>query len=439
MIFLVKVIKFGGTSLCSPHAFKRVKTVCVGQKGTKFVVVSAPGKRFKDDVKVTDLLFLTWAHRQYGGQYTQILATVKQRFTAIRDALKIDYDLDGAFSEIQSKIKNGCSQAYLVSRGEYLCGKLLSIYLGYGFIDSKDFLIFDREGSVSFEKSYEAFQRLFKDKNTVVPGFYGSYSNGEMALLERDGSNETGGFLARFLEADAYDIRSDVSGIMSANPDIVANPRLIRSLSFSELNSLDYLNAKVISPSAVWMLEGSKTKIRVLNTFKRSSGTTIGKATKNQKMPIAIGGKGGFISLTADFTQKYDLLLAVKNLTELFIDLSIEPESLLLDERTLRLTLSKKITEGQICDVEKLLKDQSGLKGLSTDKNFAIVSIVGHNFCNKNTALQRVVDLTRSLGVRVKWIRYSADKSAVILGVEEKLLKKTISGLYNGLMIKNVE
>ncbi|MBP5372915.1 MAG: aspartate kinase, partial [Clostridia bacterium] len=235
MLKMIKVAKFGGTSVASAKTFKMIKDIVLKDERRKVVVVSAPGKREKDDSKVTDLLYLLNAHINYGVDYSGIFNLIKERYIAIRNDLGVEIDLESEFDEIENNVKKGFGEEYLVSRGEYLCAKLMAAYLGFEFVDAEKLFFFDYYGRIDEKKTDSAISAVKVGKGIVVPGFYGVYPNGLVKLFSRGGSDITGALLARGLNASLYENWTDVSGIMMTDPIIVDNPKRIEEITYEEL------------------------------------------------------------------------------------------------------------------------------------------------------------------------------------------------------------
>ena len=201
---MLKVVKFGGSSLASAEQFARVKAIVEADSSRKVVVVSAPGKRFSGDTKVTDLLYICHAHIKYNAPFEDVFEDIAGRYREIAAGCGLKQDLDAEFASVKEFIQKAPSPDAIVSRGEYLNAKLMAEYLGYTFIDSKDWLCFSYDGKVDFEKSYAALKSLFAmAKCVVLPGFYGALPDGEIKTFTRGGSDVTGAIAAAALDADA--------------------------------------------------------------------------------------------------------------------------------------------------------------------------------------------------------------------------------------------
>ena len=245
---MLKVAKFGGSSMADAGQYQKVRDIIMRDPARKIVVVSAAGKRFSGDHKLTDLLYLCHAHLQYGVDCGGVFDMIRGRYLEIRDALSLDLDLESDFAALREKMDRGISQDELVSRGEYFSAKLMASFLGYAFIDSADWLRFNLDGSIDQEASYPLLRELAADKCAVIPGFYGTMPDGQIRTLTRGGSDITGALAAAALDADVYENWTDVSGILMADPRIVADAQTIRRM-MAEDKSLRYRDFVILTRS----------------------------------------------------------------------------------------------------------------------------------------------------------------------------------------------
>ena len=230
---MLKVLKFGGSSMADAKQFEKVKSIVQADPARRVVIVSAAGKRFSDDHKLTDLLYLCYAHLKYGVSCDSVFHMIRSRYIEIRDHLELNTDLETEFDALRRKMDAGISQDELVSRGEYCAAKLMADYLGYDFLDSELWLKFNRDGTVDQEASYQALIHAASGRKVVIPGFYGVMPDGHIRTFSRGGSDITGALAAAALGADVYENWTDVSGILMADPRIVDDPEPTRQAEIS--------------------------------------------------------------------------------------------------------------------------------------------------------------------------------------------------------------
>lgn len=274
---MLKVLKFGGSSMADAKQFEKVKSIVQADPARRVVIVSAAGKRFSDDHKLTDLLYLCYAHLKYGVSCDTVFDMIRSRYMEIRDDLGLKTDLETEFAALRKKMDAGISQDELVSRGEYFAARLMADYLGYDFLDSELWLKFNLDGTVDQEKSYEILARAASGRRVVIPGFYGTMPDGSIKTFTRGGSDITGALAAAALDADVYENWTDVPGILTADPRIVKNPAPIASLSYPELQLLSGAGTQVLHESAVAPVRAAQIPLQILSTFAPElPGTRIG-------------------------------------------------------------------------------------------------------------------------------------------------------------------
>lgn len=272
---MLKVLKFGGSSMADAKQFEKVKKIVLSDPSRRVVVVSAAGKRFRDDHKLTDLLYLCYAHLQYGVNCDGVYEMITNRYLEIRDDLKLSTDLEEEFAELRQKIDKDITQDELVSRGEYFAAKLMADYLGFTFVDSKDWLVFRYDGTVDQEVSYANLRGLAAGKNVVIPGFYGAMPDGRIKTFTRGGSDITGALAAAALDADVYENWTDVSGILMADPRIVDNPKPIERVTYNELRELSFIGAQVMHEMTIFPVREKNIPLNIRNTNDPSHPGTL--------------------------------------------------------------------------------------------------------------------------------------------------------------------
>ena len=187
-----KVVKFGGSSLASAEQFKKVGNIIMSDPDRKYVIPSAPGKRFTKDTKVTDLLYRCYEGAVSGEDFSETLNQIKERYNEIIQGLGLDLSLDDEFSVIETSFKNKEGKDYAASRGEYLNGIIMAKYLDYEFVDPVNYIFFSENGRLNQEKTYKNLgKKLAKTERAVIPGFYGCGVDGKVQTFSRGGSDVT--------------------------------------------------------------------------------------------------------------------------------------------------------------------------------------------------------------------------------------------------------
>lgn len=327
----VKVAKFGGSSVADAIQIKKIKDIVERDDGRKLIVVSAPGKRFEQDSKITDLLYSCIMHRDHNLPFDQLFQVIYDRYTAV--AVSLSENLAGILKDEFEKIKNdlaqGADKDYIVSRGEYLNGKLIAAYLGYDFIDASNVIKFDQKGKFLDEETNNILKEtLVNHEKAVVPGFYGAKPDGSIQTFSRGGSDITGALIARAVKADVYENWTDVSGFLMADPRIVKNPKPIKTISYKELRELSYMGASVLHEDAIYPARIENIPINIRNTNEpEEKGTFITNEPEDMKSRVVTGIAGskdftviaiykdmlaserGFVRRLAGILEDYDISL----------------------------------------------------------------------------------------------------------------------------------
>lgn len=434
---LLIVDKFGGSSVASSTQFQKVKNIVLEKKNRQVVVVSALGKENKDDSKITDLLYLLHAHIKYHVDHSNILNMIKSRYIKIRDELNIDYPIEKDFEDIENNLN--ASRDYIVSRGEYLCAKLMSAYLGFKFVDAKDLIIFDYDGKINNDKTEEAIQKnVSLDERIVVPGFYGAYPNGDIHLLSRGGSDITGSLLAKALNAHMYENWTDVSGILMANPKIIDSPKRINEITYDELRELSYMGANVLHEETIFPVQEMNIPINILNTNDPSNpGTIITKnCTDTSQVVTGISGKKDFISFTITKTFAANKTDLMKKVLEVFTRYKIVVEHLPSSIDSFSVIVSLEQSNKFIYDLISEIKLMPEVKDVNVDKDIALVAVVGRNMITRVGISGKIFALVGNNGINIKMISQGSHEIAIIFGISNIDFDKTIKVLYDNLVEK---
>lgn len=433
---MLYVSKFGGTSVCNPEMFSKVKNIIFDNPARKIVVVSALGKQDPDDDKITNLLYLLSAYIKIGIKSDSLWKQIYDRYNDINVELKLGIDLDNEFKIIKKKVGDDFDEAYLVSRGEYLAAKLMSAYLGYTFVDSADLLFFNYDKKINEEKSKEAVTKaLEKYGNIVVPGFYGVKPNGKIYLFSRGGSDVTGAYLAAYSNANKYENFTDVSGILMASPTVVENPKRIRMINYEELRELSYLGASILHEETILPLFDTGIPIEVLNTFHpEEEGTIITKdASDTSNIITGIAGKAHYLSITVCKYREANKLKVMNNVFKILenYDAIIEHVPTSIDSFTI--ILERKGVYDKIYEILEQIMGVDGVNDVIFDDDIALVAVVGRNMVTKPGISGRIFGIVGTAGINIKMITQGAKELTIIMAVSNKDLGKTIVEIYNKL------
>lgn len=433
---MITVTKFGGSSVASAEQFKKVKGIIEADERRKVVVVSAPGKRFSGDSKVTDLLYLLSAHIRYGVDYTNIANTIESRYEEIRDALNIAFDVKKEFSKIIANYKAGAGEEYLVSRGEYLCAKLMACYLGFDFVDASDIMFFNYDGTLNNAKTIEAIKsRYDESKSIVVPGFYGSYPTGEVMLFSRGGSDISGSIMAMGVGAIKYENWTDVSGILMTDPKLVKNPRGIEEITYDELRELSYMGASVLHEETIYPIKDLNIPIYIKNTNEPDhKGTKICKTSDNNECFITgIAGKKNFTAFNVVKKMTAKKLTVIREALNVFDKFKVNVEHIPTSIDSFGVIVESKAVEKIVYDIILELKKIVGVTSVEIDNDIALVAVVGRNMVLKPGISGTIFSIFGNNNINIKTIAQSTNELSIIVGVANQDFEKSIQAVYDAV------
>ena len=426
------VTKFGGTSMASAEQFKKVKSIIDENPARQVVVVSAAGKKNSNDIKITDLLYTLHTHLVYGVPYDDIWGMISGRYIEIKEELGLDCDIETELNKIKGELNKNLDQNYLISRGEYLSAKLMSAYLGFDFVDAKDVIRFTYSGTVDMERSEQNAKKAFSRRgNIVVPGFYGSYPNGEICLFSRGGSDITGSYLARFLNARIYENWTDVPGTLTADPRIVDNPKTISQITYTELRELSYMGANVLHEDSITPVQEKNISINIRNTNEPSCPGTIIKRECNDDSAVITGisGKKDFVSFDILKDHMSTEIGFTRRVLEIFEDYKINVEHIPTGIDSVSVVVSGTSVGSNMYDIVARIESELGAK-VRAKKELALIAIVGRNMVGKNGICAKIFASLSAVGINIKMIAQPPDETNIIVGVDNNNYQKAIKALY---------
>ena len=435
---MIKITKFGGSSVADAGQFKKVKRIIEADEGRRFVVVSAAGKRNSEDNKITDLLYLVDAHRTYHVDCTPLLTDIKQRFVDIATELGLSYPMAEEFDEFAAHIKE-YSTEYIVSRGEYFTARLMSEYLGLPFADAAEYVRFHHDGSLDMERTCDRIHDLVvREGSFVLPGFYGATSEGDIKLFSRGGGDITGAIAARALNADLYENWTDVSGFLTADPRIVKRPRAIRRITFDEMHELSYMGASVLHEEAIFPVREANIPIAILNTnHPEERGTIIQERvepTEDDPVITGIAGKKDFLTVhiaKAKMGSSVGLLARALAIFERY-GVSVEHVPTGIDSFGVVVNgadVHDKIYS-IVADIQRELKPDE----VKVIDHLALISVVGRNMSNRPGTSGRLFYELGEKGINIRLITQSSQEISIIFGVNDADFKKTIRAVYDAFL-----
>lgn len=434
----IKVAKFGGSSVADALQIEKIKNIITGDSDIKYVVVSAPGKRFADDNKITDLLYLCKTHIEHKIPYEQIFQVICDRFMAADVNLKTDLNLKKEFDEIKVNIENGATADYIASRGEYLNAKLIASYIGYDFVDAATMIKFDEKGRFMEDLTDRAIKtELAKHEKAVIPGFYGAKIDGTVKTFSRGGSDITGALIARAVGAEVYENWTDVSGFLMADPRIVKNPEPISTISYKELRELSYMGASVLHEDAIYPARIANIPINIRNTNKPEDPGTMITSEPDKTSDRIISGIAGSKDFTVIAISKNGLSGErgfIRKLAGILEDNDIAIEHLPSGIDTVSIVLDNKALDGKLDEIIEEIQRQLKPDHIEFFDNMALIATVGLGMSARTGVSARLFTALANAGVNVRMIDQGSSEMNIIVGVENKDFEKAIKAIYEAFV-----
>lgn len=429
------VAKFGGSSLADSEQFRKVKNIVLENEKRRYIVPSAPGKRFSKDYKITDLLYLCHAHAQNSISFDDVFRHIEERYTALARELEVRIDIKKYLDEIKKKIEDGASADYTASRGEYLNGLILADYLGYEFVDAAEIIRFKNYGRIDFEATQKAVdEKMSAVERAVIPGFYGAMPDGTIKTFSRGGSDVTGAIAARCLGAELYENWTDVSGFLMADPNIVENAKPIEVVTYKELRELSYMGAKVLHEESIFPIRDVCIPINIKNTNRpQDKGTLIvddDKPISYSGTITGIAGKKGFTVIAVQkmlmnseqgFCRKLLSILESNGVSFENMPSGIDSVSLVIEDTQLGDKLDNILEE---------IKRQCNPDSLEVYPNMALVATVGRGMDRTKGISSKLFRGLAEGDVNIRMINQGSSEINITVGVENEDFEKALRGIY---------
>ena len=434
-----KVVKFGGSSLADANQFRKVADIIKSDDKRRYVVPSAPGKRFSDDIKVTDMLYKCCELAGSGIDFTEDFQIIKDRYNGIISDLGVDISLDADFDIIVNELKARPAKNYAASRGEYLNGKVLAAYLGFNFVDAADVIVFNTKGQLLLEDTVKAVKAQLKGlDNAVIPGFYGRTTEGVIKTFSRGGSDVTGSIIANAVNADIYENWTDVSGFLVADPRIVEDPEAIETITYRELRELAYMGASVLHEDAIFPVRSAGIPINIRNTNRPEDAGTMIVSNDHDFSRESLGhtitgiaGKKGFSTINIEKAMmNNELGFGMKVLNVLYQNgISFEHMPSGIDTMSITVDSAKlePVREKVLAEIRREVNPDH----LEIEDNIAILAVVGRRMKNTRGTVARVFAAMAHARINVKLIDQGSSELNVIIGVSESDLPEAIRRIYD--------
>lgn len=435
---MIKTAKFGGSSLSDAGQFQKVAAIVRGDPARRFVVVSAPGKRFSGDNKITDLLYRCAALAGRREDFSAPFGQIRDRYLSIERDLGLEQAHMGpALDEIEAALRTGrASRDFVASRGEYLCARLMGAYLGAPMVDAAQLIRFKEDGTLDMERTACYCAPLKDLPLAVIPGFYGTMPDGSIRTFSRGGSDITGAIIARAVGASEYENWTDVDGFMMADPRIVPEARVMHAVSYTELRELSYMGASVLHEESIFPVREARIPIHVRNTnHPEAGGTWIvneGTLMKEHRHGLVAGisGRKGFtmITLTKENLHKqvgfgYGLLKILDR-----HDISFESMPCGIDNLTV--VLNDADIKGKMDQLYHEIRTELKPDTVEIASSIALIATVGHGMARTLGVAARLFTALSEAGVSSRIIDQSPKEMNLIVGVDQRDFEGAVRAIY---------
>jgi len=432
----VKVCKFGGSSLADASQFRKVARIIQADEGRRYVVPSAPGKRTKEDQKITDLLYLCHASAAQDVPFDQTFNRIAERFAGIVADLGLSLDLSPHLDEIKQKIAGGASVDYTASRGEYLNGLIMADLLGYAFIDPAIVIHFNANGRFDPETTQQTISKaLAEHERAVVPGFFGSMPDGTIKTFSRGGSDITGAIVARGCGAAVYENWTDVSGLLMADPRIIDSPKPIETVTYAELRELAYMGATVLHDEAIFPVRQAGIPVNIRNT---NAPDERGSMIVSEAAPVTTKGSITGIAGRKDFTvlavEKSLMNAEVgfgRRLLSVLENNGVSFEHMPSGIDTMSLVIADAALDGKLDDVLNQIRVDCKPDKVEAQPHMALIATVGRGMAHTPGMAARLFTALADANVNIRMIDQGSSELNIIVGVDAGDFETAVRAIYN--------
>lgn len=439
---MIKVCKFGGTSMASADAVRNVVKIIKSDKDRKYIVVSAPGKRNKSDIKITDTLYACYEDLVKTGSCKERFALIRERFSEMARELDVKTDINAVLDETEKEISERKSKDFTASRGEYLSARLFAEVVGFPFIDAEKMVRFDSRGKLNDDYTNDKVATVLGSvEYAVIPGFYGRSHDGSVKTFSRGGSDITGSIIARGVGADIYENWTDVSGFLVCDPRIVPEAKTIKQITYKELRELSYMGASVLHAEAIFPVMKGKIPINIKNTFKPDDAGTMIVPNEQYKLSAdddVITGVAGKKNFTVIFIEKSMMNSEVGFIRKVLS--VIEHHGICIEHvpsgiDTLSLVIeSDQLKDGTLADVVNEIRDNVSPDYVHVIENVSLIATVGHGMARRCGTAATLFSALANAGINIKMIDQGSSELNIIIGVSNEDYEKCIKAIYNAFI-----
>ena len=437
------VAKFGGSSLADASRIKETASIINMNPARRYVVISSPGERTDDDIKITDMLYMCHLRFTNRENYQDMLNAIHKRFDEIVSGLGIDFDAEAEIKNIRKNLMLGKTSDFIASRGEYITAKILAKLLGWEFVDSSDMIFFNDDGTLNELKTFTTSARILKPlQHAVIPGFYGIMPNGSIKTFTRGGSDTTGSIIARAINADLYEKWTDKAEIFCADPNIVKSPMTIENITYKELHELSYMGFTVLNEDSVFPINKAGIPVNIRDIHNINDKGTLILPELREDSPrdntfVCVAGKRGFRVLHIEkYKMNRESQFAAK-LFNIFARYNIACEHCLTGIDIVSLVLKNPLFDLRRSEIISEIKREVNPDNVEVRTNLSLISVIGEGMGTVKGVFAKVFNALANAEVKVKMIDQGSDDLNIIIGVDDEDYERSIRALYNALILKN--
>jgi len=424
--------------MADAKSIRQVKSIIDADQSRKYIVVSAPGKRFKDDIKITDMLYRCYDEVKETGSCQKHFKVIRERFVEIVKDLGLDLDIESVLDKTEKEINESCSPDFAASRGEYLSAYITAAFLGFEFVDAAEIIRFDSHGKLNQDYTDDKVSnRLNGVEKAVIPGFYGKNFQGEIKTFSRGGSDITGSIIARGMKVDLYENWTDVSGFLVCDPRIVSNPKVIKQITYKEVRELSYMGASVLHAEAISPVMKRRIPINIKNTFRpEDKGTMIVPndqyVNEDDTIITGIAGKKNFTVLLIEKSMMNAEVGFIRRVLSVVEHYGLCVEHLPSGIDTLSIILeSDQLSNGVLNDLVSEIRENVNPDFVHVIENISLIATVGHGMARRPGTAATLFSALAKANINIRMIDQGSSELNIIIGVANADYEKCIKAIYD--------
>lgn len=436
----VIVSKFGSVAFSTPEMIQRTADIIMSSPDRKYVIVSAPGGVSREDMKVTDMLFIMNARYTNRENFDEMMSQVRGKFTTLTRGIGVNFSLDAEIMNLKKNLFFGRGNDYVVSRGEYIMAKIFAEYTGWKFIDAADFIFFSKDGTLDRDKTFAAAEKVFANTDrAVIPGFYGSAGGSTVKLFPRGGADITAAIVARAVNASLCEKWSETTKIYSADPGIVENPEVIRHITYEELKQLAYMGINIFHEDLILLMQDIGTPVSVRNIHDTSDPGTIVTAElpADSKRGVAacIAGKRNYRIIHIEKFGLNRLAGIGVKVFSIFTERNISCEHYISGIYRFSIVVKNPLFDLKRAEILAALNDAIKPENIRVEKNLSLITVVGKGMGTVKGIFAKMFDAIAEAGIKVRLIEQGSDDLNIIIGVYDEDYEATVRALYGATIL----